>query len=197
MHVEALDVLPKLLTGSASAAEFCWPFDGASIAAIYAGGMQDHRVRAVVLMAPHVIVEDVSVALDRRDQDGYETTDLNPGSRAGTGCRQRLPNGWKRRLADPNFRRWIFPNISPISAYHRRHPGRRDQYGPSGQVEIVREECYCPVEVTILPEAGHSPHREAPGATAECDLGIPPTLCCERMRTHTDGSRDASTGMAG
>ena len=44
--------------------------DGASIAAIYAGGMQDHRVRAVALIAPHFIVEDVSVASIAADQDG-------------------------------------------------------------------------------------------------------------------------------
>ena len=33
------------------------------------------------------------------------------------------------------------------------------------QVEIAQEECYCPVEVTIIAGTGHSPHREAPGAT--------------------------------
>ena len=44
--------------------------DGASIAAIYAGSVQDHRMRALALMAPHFIVEDMSVDVDRRDQDG-------------------------------------------------------------------------------------------------------------------------------
>ena len=36
--------------------------DGASIAAIYAGGVSDHRVRGVAMIAPHFVVEDVSVA---------------------------------------------------------------------------------------------------------------------------------------
>ena len=35
--------------------------DGASIAAIYGGSVQDHRVRGLVLMAPHFIVEDVTI----------------------------------------------------------------------------------------------------------------------------------------
>ncbi len=35
--------------------------DGASIAAIYAGGVQDHRIRGLSLIAPHFIVEDISV----------------------------------------------------------------------------------------------------------------------------------------
>jgi pimeloyl-ACP methyl ester carboxylesterase len=33
------------------------------------------------------------------------------------------------------------------------------------QIEIAREECYCPVDVTIVAGAGHSPHREAPELT--------------------------------
>ena len=33
------------------------------------------------------------------------------------------------------------------------------------QVEIAQEECYCPVDVTVIADAGHSPHREAPEQT--------------------------------
>ena len=43
--------------------------------------------------------------------------------------------------------------------------GADDQYGTIRQIEIAQEECYCPVDVTIIPGAGHSPHREAPEAT--------------------------------
>jgi pimeloyl-ACP methyl ester carboxylesterase len=35
------------------------------------------------------------------------------------------------------------------------------------QVEIAQEECYCPVDVTVIPGAGHSPHREAPRPTLD------------------------------
>jgi pimeloyl-ACP methyl ester carboxylesterase len=43
--------------------------------------------------------------------------------------------------------------------------GEADHYGTLRQAEIAKEECYCPVDVTIIPGAGHSPHREAPDAT--------------------------------
>ncbi len=43
--------------------------------------------------------------------------------------------------------------------------GADDQYGTIRQIEIAQEECYCPVDVTIIPGAGHSPHREAGEAT--------------------------------
>src|ERR1700742_1713146 len=62
MHVEALDVLPKLLdTIGFRRGLLVGHSDGASIAAIYAGGTGDHRVRGVVMIAPHFVVEDVSV----------------------------------------------------------------------------------------------------------------------------------------
>src|ERR1700761_2407477 len=62
MHVEALEVLPKLLDAIGfRRGLLVGHSDGASIAAIYAGGVQDHRVRGLALIAPHFIVEDISV----------------------------------------------------------------------------------------------------------------------------------------
>ncbi len=43
--------------------------------------------------------------------------------------------------------------------------GEDDQYGTVRQIEVAQEECYCPVEVALLPGARHSPQREAPEAT--------------------------------
>jgi pimeloyl-ACP methyl ester carboxylesterase len=76
--------------------------------------------------------------------------------------------GWNGAWLDHAFRDW---DISEYLAYIRVPvailQGVDDQYGTIRQVEIAREECYCPVDVTIIPGAGHSPHREAPGATLE------------------------------
>ena len=167
MQREALDVLPKLLdTIGFQRGILVGHSDGASIAAIYAGGVQDHRVRAIALIAPHFIVEDVSVKSIAEIKTAYETA----------GLRERLGRwhkdvdnafyGWNGAWLDPNFRNW---DISEYLAYIRVPiaiiQGADDQYGTIRQVEIAREECYCPVDVTMLAEAGHSPHREAPGAT--------------------------------
>ncbi|MGB8399295.1 alpha/beta hydrolase, partial [Bradyrhizobium sp.] len=63
MHIEALDTLPKLLDMIGFRRGLLLGHsDGASIAAIYAGSHQDHRVQGIALIAPHFIVEDVSVA---------------------------------------------------------------------------------------------------------------------------------------
>ena len=53
MHVEALDVLPRILDAIGFRRGLLLGHsDGASIATIYAGGIQDHRVRGLILIAP-------------------------------------------------------------------------------------------------------------------------------------------------
>lgn len=169
MHIEALEVLPKLLDAIGFRRGLLLGHsDGASISAIYAGSHQDHRVQGIALIAPHFIVEDISVQSIAEIRTAYETA----------GLRQKLARwhkdvdnafyGWNSAWLDPKFRNW---DISEYLAYIRVPvaviQGEGDQYGTMRQVEIIREECYCPVDVTMLPAAGHSPHREAPEATLD------------------------------
>src|SRR5580698_7461961 len=164
MSREELDVLPALLDAIGfQRGVLLGHSDGASIAAIYAGGSSDHRVRGVILIAPHFVVEEVSVAEIRKT---YETTDLR--SKLAR-WHQNVDNafyGWNDAWLDPDFRRW---DISEYLAYIRVPvailQGADDQYGTIRQIEIAKEECYCPVDVTVIAGAGHSPHREVPELT--------------------------------
>jgi pimeloyl-ACP methyl ester carboxylesterase len=167
MHTEALEVLPKLLEAIAfRRGLLVGHSDGASIAAIYAGGVQDHRLRAVALIAPHFIVEDISVASIAEIKTTYETTDLRAKLARWHKDVDNAFYGWNGAWLDPKFLKW---DISEYLAYIRVPvaiiQGADDQYGTVRQVEIAREECYCPVDVTLLTGAGHSPHREAPVPT--------------------------------
>ena len=167
MHTEALETLPKLLEQIGFRRGLLLGHsDGASIAAIYAGGVADHRVRAVVMIAPHFVVEDVSVASIAEIKTAYETTELRAKLRRWHRDVDNAFYGWNGAWLDPKFRDW---DICEYLAYIRVPvailQGVDDKYGTIRQVEIAREECYCPVDVTIIPGAGHSPHREAPEAT--------------------------------
>ena len=66
----------------------------------------------------------------------------------------------------PALRDW---NITEELAYIRVPilivQGEDDQYGTVRQIEAAQEECYCPVEVALLPGARHAPQREAPEIT--------------------------------
>jgi pimeloyl-ACP methyl ester carboxylesterase len=167
MHTEALDILPKLLGATGfRRGLLVGHSDGASIAAIYAGGIQDHRVRGVAMIAPHFVVEDISVTSIAEIKQAYETTDLKAKLARWHSDVDNAFYGWNGAWLDPKFRSW---DISEYLAYIRVPvailQGADDQYGTIRQAEIAEEECYCPVEVTIVPGAGHSPHREAPEAT--------------------------------
>jgi pimeloyl-ACP methyl ester carboxylesterase len=167
MHIEALEVLPKLLDQIGFRRGLLLGHsDGASIAAIYAGGVADHRVRAVVMMAPHFVVEDISVTSIAEIKTAYETTDLKAKLARWHSDVDNAFYGWNGAWLDPKFRAW---DISEYLAYIRVPvaivQGIDDQYGTIRQIEIAEQECYCPVEVTMMPGAGHSPHRDAPEAT--------------------------------
>ena len=167
MHVEALDVLPKLLDKIGfRRGMLLGHSDGASIAAIYAGAHQDHRVQGLALIAPHFIVEDVSIASIAEIRTAYETTSLKEKLARWHKDVDNAFYGWNGAWLDPKFRDW---DISEYLAYIRVPvaivQGADDQYGTIRQIEIAQAECYCPVDVTILSGAGHSPHREAADAT--------------------------------
>src|SRR5690606_15491618 len=73
--------------------------------------------------------------------------------------------GWNDAWLDPGFRDW---DIGETLAFVRVPilivQGEHDQYGTVKQIEIAKDECYCPVEVALL-DAKHAPQREAPQAT--------------------------------
>jgi pimeloyl-ACP methyl ester carboxylesterase len=169
MHGEALDVLPKLLDQIGfRRGLLVGHSDGASIVAIYAGAHQDHRVQGVAMIAPHFIVEEMGLAAIAETKKAYETGDLRAKLARWHRDVDNTFHGWNAAWLDPQFRAW---DISEYLAYIRVPvaivQGADDQYGTMRQIEIAREECYCPVDVAIIPGAGHQPHREAPGATLD------------------------------
>jgi pimeloyl-ACP methyl ester carboxylesterase len=169
MHVEALEILPKLLDEIGFRRGLLLGHsDGASIAAIYAGGVADHRVRGVAMIAPHFVVEEMGIAAIAQTAQTYQTGSLRARLARWHSDVDNTFNGWSGAWLDPKFRSW---DISEFLAYIRVPvailQGADDQYGTIRQIEIATEECYCPVDVTIIPGAGHSPHREAPEATLD------------------------------
>jgi pimeloyl-ACP methyl ester carboxylesterase len=140
--------------------------DGASIAAIYAGSHQDHRLNGLVLIAPHFICEDVTVAAISAARKDYEQGGLRERLRRWHADVDHTFVGWSDVWLKGDFRMW---DISEYLAYIRVPvlivQGEDDQYGTVRQIEIAQEECYCPVEVALLSAARHAPHREAPEET--------------------------------
>jgi pimeloyl-ACP methyl ester carboxylesterase len=170
MHDEALVTLPQVLDAAGVREAILYGHsDGGSIALIHAGGLGDERVRGLVLEAPHVFVEDVSVESIARAAADFEGGGLRRALERRHGANVECAFwGWNRVWLDPDFRSWnieeYLPNVRvPVLLIQ----GEGDEYGTLRQVEAIRRGCRGPVQTLILPDCGHSPHREQPGRTLE------------------------------
>ena len=197
MHIEALEVLPKVLERIGfRRGLLVGHSDGASIAAIYAGGVQDHRIRALSLIAPHFIVEDVSVSSIASIKTTYEQGELRAKLSRWHSDVDNAFYGWNSAWLDPNFRDW---DISEYLTYIRVPlqivQGEDDQYGTVRQIEVAKAECYCPVDVAMVADAAHAPHREAADATLDAVAGFANRI----LQGHGEGvlGRAASVLLSG
>ena len=165
MHAEA-----KVLGGVLSAtgvrrAVLFGHSDGASIALIHAGSRPHSAVAGLILLAPHVFVEDLSLTSIAQMAGVYRTTDL----------RRRLARhhrnvdvafwGWNRVWLDPEFRLWSIGEFLPaIRVPALVIQGEDDEYGTWAQVESIQARSGGPVDVLKLPDCGHAPHAQHPDA---------------------------------
>jgi pimeloyl-ACP methyl ester carboxylesterase len=167
MHDEALVVLPELLKQIGFRRGLLLGHsDGASIATLYAGSVQDHRVRGLVLIAPHFVVEGMGLRAIERAKVAYEQGDLRKRLARWHKHVDNAFHGWNGAWLDARFKSWdISEALGFIRVPMEIVQGEKDQYGTIRQIEIAREECYCPVEVSLIEGVGHAPQREAPKAT--------------------------------
>ena len=167
MHVEARLTLPRLLDAIGfRQGILVGHSDGASIAAIYGGSVQDHRVRGLVLMAPHFVVEDVTINSIREIRQAFDTTDTRTRLARWHADAQATVHGWTDVWLKNDFRVWdLTEDLAYIRVPILIIQGEHDHYGTGRQIEIAREECTCPVDVLLMPGVKHVPHREAPAET--------------------------------
>jgi len=136
--------------------------DGASIALLYAGAENVKKPRAVILEAPHLFVEDCCLDAIREITETYDTTDFKDRLKRHHGENtENAFRGWSGIWLNPEFREWNIVEVLPsITVPMLVIQGNDDQYGTLLQVEAVKNGAGGPVEVVLMPECGHSPHRE-------------------------------------
>jgi len=162
MHEEALVALPQFLDALGIENPVLFGHsDGGSIALIHAGG-SGRKVAGIVVLAPHVFVEELSIDSIAAAKVAYETTSL----------RERLARyhddvdgafrGWNDIWLHPGFRSWnieeYLPRITcPILAIQ----GDDDEYGSTEQIQRIGRAA-ADVELLRLANCRHSPHRDQP-----------------------------------
>lgn len=162
LHVQAQEVLTALL--NKLEVKNPWLFghsDGASIALLFAAHFPSVPA-GVIAVAPHIMVEDISIASIRTARDAY----------LQQGLRERLARyhrdvdsaffGWNDIWLAPAFRDWnIQAELSTIRCPLLAIQGEDDEYGSLQQVFGIRDKLPA-TQVVVLLACGHSPHRDQP-----------------------------------
>jgi pimeloyl-ACP methyl ester carboxylesterase len=167
MHDEALQSLPDLLSQlKIENPILVGHSDGGSIAIIYAG--VHNQVRGLVLLAPHVFVEGLSVASIAEAKVKFETTNLPEKLARHHRDASRTFWGWNDIWLHPEFRNWNIEEYLPrITCPALVIQGLEDQYGTMAQVEAIRKQSAGPVQVLALEDCRHSPQRDQPEKVLE------------------------------
>lgn len=176
MHRQAYVVLPTLLQalGVDTALDAPWLFghsDGGTISLLHAARFPD-RVAGAIVLAPHILVEDISVASIEQAQQAYLSTDL----------RQRLARyhddpdsafwGWNRIWLDPAFRAWnILGELAAIRCPVLAVQGLDDEYGTLAQIRGIAKRAP-QTQLLELAACGHSPHKDQPDTLIGAVLGF-------------------------
>ena len=178
MHDEALEVLPALLREAGiERPVLVGHSDGGSIALIHAA---QHPVERLMLLAPHVFVEDVTVASIEEARVTFETTDL--GERMGRYHRdaERTFRLWNDIWLAPEFRAWNIEDVlGGVTAPTLLIQGEHDQYGTLAQIDAIERGVRGPVQRAVL-DCRHAPQLEAPDATLAAAVRF--VVCHERPR---------------
>jgi pimeloyl-ACP methyl ester carboxylesterase len=167
MHRQAWEVLPALFAQLGLVRP--WLFghsDGASIALLHAA-RHGGDLSGVVVMAPHIMVEEVGLASIRQAREAY----------LSGGLRERLARhhadvdsafwGWNDAWLDPAFGAWdIRPEVARIRVPVLAIQGEDDEYGTLEQIRGIAR--LAPrTRLLELPGCGHSPHRDQPARIIE------------------------------
>jgi pimeloyl-ACP methyl ester carboxylesterase len=166
MHAQAHEVLPALLK-ALEVDEAPWLFghsDGGSIALLSASR---HATAGVMVLAPHIRVEDVSISSIALAKEAYENTDL----------RERLVHyhanvdsafwGWNRIWLAPEFRDWsIEQELTSITCPVLAIQGINDEYGTLAQIRDIQQHV-ADTQLLELENCAHSPHRDQPEALTQ------------------------------
>jgi pimeloyl-ACP methyl ester carboxylesterase len=160
MHREALEVLPRLLDAFDIRQPVLYGHsDGGSISAIFAGsGMASPT--ALILEAPHIFVEQVTVTSIAEIRESYRSSDLRARLERHHGPNvDILFDSWTQVWLSDEFRGWNIEEYLPaITCPTLVIQGRDDEYGTLRQVDTIAAAVSGSIDTLLLEACAHSPH---------------------------------------
>ena len=199
MHGEAEEVLPAVLAAlGINQPVLLGHSDGASIALLHASR---HPVSAAIVLAPHLIVEDIAIHAIAEAKAAFERSagppQARPAPSGGSAVHEVTsvganlhPGSLRERLArhhadvDGAFWQWndvwlsgafrsfdIRLDCRRISAPLLAIQGLNDEYGSMAQLDELALAAPQTVQLR-LPDCGHSPQRDQPDKTLDAIAGF-------------------------
>lgn len=136
--------------------------DGATIALLTASKFPE-KIKAVIVEAAHIFVEDITLKGIYKAKEAYKSTNLSErlvkyhGNKVDT-----LFKAWTETWTRNDYRNWniehFLPNITCPLLFIQ---GEADEYGTLEQVEKTVSQVSGKAEKYIVPNVGHTPHKEA------------------------------------
>jgi len=169
MHREAESFMRLLDARAIERAILFGHSDGGSIALIAAARAPD-RTTALILEAPHVYVEDLTVDSIAKTKSIYATTDLGERLRRYHRDPDHVFWRWNDIWLDPRFRDWSIEDLLPaIHAPALLIQGLDDEYGTIDQIDRIAAALKSTQRLE-LEACGHSPHRDQPQAVLDAAM---------------------------
>jgi pimeloyl-ACP methyl ester carboxylesterase len=168
MHVEACEILPRFFAALGVDTAISPPVlfghsDGASIAIIYASSFPD-RLSAVIAAAPHIFVEELTVASIAETRRRFTDTDLHRRLKKYHRDVDYAFWGWAGVWLNPEFLKWNIEALLPhLSCPALLVQGYDDEYGTMHQIDGIAAAA-ARADVLKLAHCGHSPHLDQPNA---------------------------------
>lgn len=182
LHIEALVVLPRVLAALEVGEYLLFGHsDGASIALLHAASAAVPAT-GLIIEAPHVFVEDITLTGIRAAGEAYRGGDgtwRNRLTRYHGARTDEVFDAWHDVWLNPAFGDWnIEAELARINCPILLLQGEEDEYGSRCQLDSIAERTDGPCETHLLPDCGHVAHRDASERVSQLALSFIRRLRC-------------------
>lgn len=168
IHRQAFEVLPALLETLHIDTKKTRPWlfghsDGGSIALLFAA-KYPMNTSGIVVVAPHILVEEVSIQSIEKAKIAFKTTELRSKLARFHDDVDSAFWGWNDIWLSPAFRHWnLTQAIKTIACPILAVQGLDDEYGTLEQIHGIKR-LLPTTQLLELANCGHSPHKDQPEA---------------------------------
>jgi len=136
--------------------------DGGSIA-LLAASLYPNKIKGIITEGAHVFVEKETLQGIRDARTAYETTNLKEKlTKYHHKNTENVFKMWTETWLSPPFKDWNIEHyLSRIQCPSLIIQGKNDEYGTLDQVTSIIQKTSGISESLIIPNIGHTPHKEA------------------------------------